>query len=276
MVPFDGKERCYLVLLYVGNTHNRTNFHLLDSPSKARWICEPHAASWDMLCRAGDVVCVTWASENNEFWGGFVLGQEPSINSFIVRKDHLLCIPTRVERPDLEFIDDFTPVLCRGMLVKECFISLLLLTTPPLLVVLATDSMHPEDNINWLSYDAGDVLSVVGVGFNGKLALACHGRLAKVSFVYDWCLFRMPTRQERPDLEYIDNDVPILWYGEYRSYNPVNQLLVSCLGMTNLVLNSLLIFSASTRGSSRYICGGPPVPCRRYHSGTCKEARFDG
>lgn len=73
----------------------------------------------ELPCNVGGIVCITLAPENSKLWGGFVLGQDPSVDGFMINKGYIIRIPTRVERPDLDFIDDFTPVLFRGALDKE-------------------------------------------------------------------------------------------------------------------------------------------------------------
>lgn len=59
------------------------------------------------------------------------------------------------------------------------------------------------------------MLSVVGADSDDRPTLACHGQSAEVKRVFTKYLFRIPTQQEKLDLEYLDNDIPILWYGEY-------------------------------------------------------------
>lgn len=66
-------------------------------------------------CRSGDVICVTWASAESVLYGGIVLGQGSGANELIFKKEHITRIPTRVERPEMDFIDDFTPILFQGV-----------------------------------------------------------------------------------------------------------------------------------------------------------------
>lgn len=112
----------------------------------------------------------------------------------------------------------------------------------PRLLVFALDGQELYHNIHRLTYSAGDVLNVVGFYNDGLPVLACVGRLAVVGWVNYWHLFRIPVWQEKPDLEYLNNGAPILWYGEWCCHTPsINSF---CPARQRLISFCLLFFSS--------------------------------
>lgn len=79
----------------------------------------------------GDVICITEAPQGSEAWVGFVkdahLGQSPTETQtsikvrekgpkyrsgrYLVDVHHVFRIPTTAQQPDLEFIDEMTPII---------------------------------------------------------------------------------------------------------------------------------------------------------------------
>lgn len=73
-----------------------------------------------------------------------------------------------------------------------------------------------RDNV--LDFDLGDVIAVIGLDNEGDPALGVQWEESRRKpgryLIYPHHFDRIPTPEQRPDLEWIDIKTPILYYGE--------------------------------------------------------------
>lgn len=203
------RARCLLISLLLFVSQGRV------LSSTTHWA----KGEWDLKVDVGDVICVTFAQDDGAIWGGYLNNRRCRHGGgYLVRREDVIRIPTRAQRPDLEFINDVTPIFSCGESCVVFFLSYptILLRSLSARALVTARIKHDHD----LDYIAGDILAIIA---EDKDNIPCLGILSDASrrkpgryrlSASHMLQHPVPTPAERPDLDFLDYWVPILFYGE--------------------------------------------------------------
>lgn len=168
--------------------------------------------------RVGDVIAVTALNAEREP----VLGALPDENlgtlrHFPLKKEHIHRIPARKTQPELEWLDDRTPVFFHG---KRHINSIARIPSDRIFLSLARAlASSPSTRGEGNGYRVGDILAIVVIDHAKRPVLGVPVSLAQPNNrtyipLKPYDVSRIPTRKDSPNLTFIDDLTPVLYYGE--------------------------------------------------------------